>query len=220
VVQLSGELWQAELEVHGGGYIAKTMIAILDLYRSYGYLLNIVVVGFLLVLGVLYATFRATRPRTSELIRTGSQTIGLLLLLFLTLSPMKYEPVPGFRSLQVSAIISHLSSATPAGSPWPDWHDPLGNIMMTVPLAFGLALTWNYRRVLATIALLSTTIEITQHFFIRGRTSQLSDVVLNTLGGAFGVGLVALSAIVTRKLSSRRSTLSKSSDATTGVPPG
>jgi len=181
-------------------YYLHTMIAILDLYRSYGYLLNTVVVGFLLGLSVLYATFGSARPRMTQLIRFGCQTIGFLILLFMTLSPMKYEPVPGFRSIQVSAILRHLTSPSPTTSVWPDWHDPMGNIMMTVPLAFGLALTWNYRRVLVTIALLSTAIEITQHFFIRGRTSQLSDVVLNTMGGACGVGLVVLGAAVAIRL--------------------
>ena len=181
-------------------YYLQTMIAILDLYRSYGYLLNIVVVGFLLGLSVLYATLGSTSPRTTQLIRVGCQTTGFLILLFMTLSPMKYEPVPGFRSIQVSAILRHLTSPSPTTSVWPDWHDPMGNIMMTVPLAFGLALTWNYRRVLVTIALLSTAIEITQHFFIRGRTSQLSDVVLNTMGGVCGVGLVVLGAAVAIRL--------------------
>jgi glycopeptide antibiotics resistance protein len=125
---------------------------------------------------------------------------GLALIFIMTLSPFKQGVVEGFESLQVSRVVTHFTQPQTSGFDWPDWHDPIGNIFMTSPLATALALTWTKRRTILAVFGLSVAIEITQHLYGHGRTAQFSDVLLNTLGGACGVGLAMLCTFLADKL--------------------
>ena len=180
-----------------------SMTAILNFYHAHGSLLNLCAFGGLLFFGTVYIVMKFTKPALTHFLHVAIVSSGLIFFLLLTLTPMKYEPVPGFKSLQISTVVTHLLRPQLATSAWPDWHDPVGNIMLTVPLAFGLGLTWSYWRVIAATATLSTSIEITQHFFVHGRTAQVSDVILNTTGAVVGVAIVSLSYAVARKISVR-----------------
>lgn len=68
--------------------------------------------------------------------------------------------------------------------------DILLNVILFVPLGFGLRLAgWPRRRVLLAAFALTFLVELTQYFFIVGRDATLSDILTNTTGGLLGVAL-------------------------------
>jgi hypothetical protein len=69
--------------------------------------------------------------------------------------------------------------------------DVVLNVLLFIPLGFGLRLAgWTRRRVAAASLLLSFTIESLQYFVITGRDASLGDVVSNSTGGMIGAALV------------------------------
>ena len=70
----------------------------------------------------------------------------------------------------------------------------LGNIVMFIPLGIYLRLLFRQKTALISIVLVamtSVTVEFTQLYFALG-SCDIDDVILNTIGGAVGVGLFAL----------------------------
>jgi glycopeptide antibiotics resistance protein len=70
-----------------------------------------------------------------------------------------------------------------------------GNVLLFVPFGIALALRrWRLSTALAVGVLLSTGIEVAQYAWHLGRTSEVADVVLNTLGVGLGhlMGLTAV----------------------------
>ena len=176
------------------------MTTIFYLYGRHGLILNALVLVGLVALGVGVATQGAGHTRAVSAIKAAWITAGLALVFIMTLSPSQKGEVEAFESLQVSQVVTHFTQPQASGFDWPDWHDPIGNIFMTIPLATALGMTWTKRRTILAVFALSVAVEITQHFYGHGRTAQLSDVVLNTLGGACGVGIAALSLTIARRL--------------------
>ena len=74
--------------------------------------------------------------------------------------------------------------------------DAILNVLLFLPLGFGLALS-GVRTIYALFAmlLLSAGIEVTQFFFISGRDANIGDVLTNALGGALGFALASTSTI-------------------------
>ena len=169
------------------------MISLLRFYLHHGMLINVVIAFCLVCFGVLNIAVGRITPLIGSTIRGLWVLSALTLILVMTLSPFQEGAVTGFESLNVSQVVTHITQPASSGAQWPDWHDPAGNILMTVPLATALAMTWSPTRTVAATFLLSVAIEITQHFYGHGRTPQLSDVVLNTLGGIVGVAIARMS---------------------------
>jgi len=179
------------------------MTTIMNLYGQHGLLINTLVLIGLVVVGVTISVLDQTHRRITSALRRTWALIGLALILLMTLSPFKKGLGVGFESIQISHAISPLTQPQASGFHWPDWHDPIGNILMTIPLATALALTWTKRRTILTIFGLSAVIEITQYFYRHGRTAQASDVLLNTIGGVCGVGIATLSLLIASKIGTR-----------------
>jgi VanZ like family len=67
--------------------------------------------------------------------------------------------------------------------------DVLLNTLLFAPMATGLRLLgWPWRRVVATAALLSLSIELLQYYVVPGRDASLSDLLTNTAGAAIAAG--------------------------------
>ena len=181
------------------------MTTIFNLYGQHGMLINALVLVGLIGLGVAVAALSSAHTKVVAAIRTLWVFAGLALIFIMTLSPFKQGVVVGFESLQVSQVVTHFTQPQTSGIDWPDWHDPVGNVFMTIPLATALALTWTKRRTILAIFGLSVAIEITQYFYGHGRTAQFSDVLLNTTGGVLGVGLAMLCTYIASTLIGRTS---------------
>ncbi|HEY6947255.1 MAG TPA: VanZ family protein, partial [Gemmatimonadales bacterium] len=68
--------------------------------------------------------------------------------------------------------------------------DILLNVILFLPLGFGLRLAgWPRRRVLLAAFATTLLVELTQYFFIVGRDATLSDILTNTTGGLLGMVL-------------------------------
>ena len=68
--------------------------------------------------------------------------------------------------------------------------DILLNVILFMPLGFGLRLAgWPRRRVLLAAFTTTFLVELTQYFFIPGRDATLSDILTNTTGGLAGLVL-------------------------------
>lgn len=109
--------------------------------------------------------------------------VGAVLLL--TLRPMGHFPDNRINLVPLSGIID-------------EWHNAnirlgvvnnLGNIGVFVPIGLlGVPATgWRPSRVVAAATALSLTIEVLQHWL--GRSSDVDDVLLNTLGAALGAAI-------------------------------
>jgi glycopeptide antibiotics resistance protein len=181
------------------------MTTIFNLYGQHGMLINALVLVGLIGLGVAVAALGSAHTKVVTAIRTLWVFAGLALVFIMTLSPFQQGVVVGFESLQVSQVVTHFTQPRTSGFDWPDWHDPVGNIFMTIPLATALALTWPKRRTILALFGLSVAIEITQYFYGHGRTAQASDVLLNTTGGVLGVGLAMLCTFIASALIGRTS---------------
>ena len=169
------------------------MNQVFNLYRDYGALLNALTIFGLFFLGVLELWLRALSPTASRILEIGWGATGLGFIALMTLSPVSDGDTPGFVSLEIHNLVNELTSPASTTFHWPDWHDPIGNIMMTVPLACVMTLSISARKTIFLILLLAAGIEITQYFYGHGRTPQISDIALNTLGGCVGVILASLS---------------------------
>ena len=165
------------------------MSSILNAYLYHGPLINCIVLVVLVIMSACYHAMRTSHRRGVQTAQFLWVTAALVLILVMTLSrSTPWIPI-SMRSLH---SVSHI----PPTVHRMNWRDPIGNVLMTIPLATALALTWSRRRTILAVCALSTTIEITQHFYGHGRNSQLSDILLNTLGGALGVGIAALGAAI------------------------
>ena len=160
----------------------------------------------LLSLSLSFLILRRFKPFHSQVLQIFWASAGLLLVLGMTLSPSKREALVHYQILPVSLWLSELNRPQSPRFYWPGWHDTGGNILMTVPLATALAVTWSKRRTIMAVCGLSVSIEIAQHFYGHGRTTQISDVVMNTMGGVIGVGIAASAKVIARKLPSARQT--------------
>ena len=184
------------------------MTTILNLYGNHGPLITVSALICLATLCIGLVRLKSLDDPMFSFAQKLWILASLSLIALMTLSTSNPNEIVSFPALHVSEIVKDItqpstsataSTATDLGATahWslhlPDWHDPVANILMTVPLATALALTWAKRRVVLTIALLSISIEVTQYFYGHGRTAQVSDVVLNTIGGLVGVGLATLS---------------------------
>lgn len=69
--------------------------------------------------------------------------------------------------------------------------DALGNVAFFVPLGWMLAMLLRPSQTIAAAAAFSVAIEATQYVFALGRTD-VTDVILNVLGAAIGVGVARL----------------------------
>ena len=162
------------------------MTPVLDLYLDHGALLNALTVFGLFTLVVLALWLREIFPTVARMLEIGWIIAGLGFIALLTLSPVSVSGTQGFESPAIHQLINELTSSSSLSFQWPDWHDPIGNIMMTVPLACAIGLSSSARKTILLIFLLAVGIEITQYFYGHGRTAQISDIALNTLGGCVG----------------------------------
>ncbi len=162
------------------------MSQIFDLYRNHGAFLNAMTVFGLFSLAVLALWLREIFPPVARMLEIGWLVSGLGFIALLTLSPVPIGETQSFDSLSINQLINQLTSPASTTFYWPDWHDPVGNIMMTVPLACAIGLSAPARKTVLLIFLLATGIEVTQYFYGHGRTAQISDIALNTLGGCLG----------------------------------
>ena len=193
------------------------MTIILKLYGTHGLLITASSLICLAAMCISLVRRKSLNDPIFSFARKFWIAAGLSLIALMTLSTSNPNEIVSFPALHVSEIVKDItkpstsatataSTATDLGATahWslhlPDWHDPVANILMTVPLATALALTWAKRRVVLTIALLSISIEVTQYFYGHGRTAQVSDVVLNTIGGLVGVGLATLSYRIAKRI--------------------
>lgn len=108
----------------------------------------------------------------------------------------------GLATALITLIIIAALTLTPQGSILPDHFDTcifcgrygtadfVLNVMLFMPLGFGLRLAGVRRRWAVLIPLaLSATIETLQYFVVPGRDSDLGDIVANTLGAALGISI-------------------------------
>jgi glycopeptide antibiotics resistance protein len=109
---------------------------------------------------------------------------SLLLILFSTLFPFDFSFQNGF---SIKEIVESFSNTS-------DLSDQIGNILLFMPLGFGLSgllpakrlgVTAKFAIVLLISASLSSTVEVLQAF-LPLRASTISDIVTNTLGGGLG----------------------------------
>lgn len=181
------------------------MIFIYSLYSEHGLLINLLVIISMMASGVVYLKIATSQVRSAQILRGVWLLLGLAIILVMTLSKFPTDTTGGFESLKLSQRLSVIMESPDMKQKLPNWHDPVGNILMTIPFATGLAMSWTARRTILTIALLSICVEIVQHFFIPGRTGQITDVVLNTLGGIAGVLLAKISYKIVNVFSMRYS---------------
>jgi len=169
------------------------MNTIFHLYNDHGLLVNLLVIILMLVCGITYLKLASSHIRIAWMLRSVWLLFGVAIILLMTLNPTQSGVTGVFASLRLSEALSEIAQPQNGTLRLPDWHDPAANILMTIPLATGLAIAGRARRTILTIALGMCCIETVQHFFIQGRTAQFSDVVLNTMGGMLGVGLAKIS---------------------------
>ncbi len=133
---------------------------------------------------------------TTNLIqRVGTVAISVLLVLFMTLYPFNFSSQPGFSVQYLLSYLYHPSN----------YSDFLVNIILFVP--FGLSLTYllfkKKLRGIGTLIVillasfcLSFTVETLQ-IFLPSRTSTVSDILSNSLGGGLGfLGFYLLKLVV------------------------
>ena len=175
------------------------MTQVLDLYRDHGALLNAMTILGLVLLGVVGLWVRDVWPTIARTLHPIWIVAGLGFIALLTLSPVPIGATQSFEPLSIHQLVNHLLSPASTVIHWPDWHDPIGNIMMTVPLACAIGLSTSARKTVLLIFILAIGIEVTQYFYGHGRTAQISDIALNTLGGCLGAILaISSQALFTR----------------------
>jgi glycopeptide antibiotics resistance protein len=179
------------------------MTTIFRLYVHHGLIINLVVLGGMLLLSIAMHLAPRFKPSTANAVQTLWIIGSLTFILVMTMSPSRQGVIVGFQLFPVVSWISQFFNSQATAFHWPEWHDTVGNVMLMVPLATALALTWSKRRTILGICGLSVSIEITQHFYGHGRTAQVSDIILNTTGGVLGVGLAALGATIANRISSK-----------------
>nr|WP_246279639.1 VanZ family protein [Psychromicrobium silvestre] len=111
----------------------------------------------------------------------------LVLLLVLWPSHVDAQVAPG-----LSALLDALHRHGVPGFVDYGFIEVSANVLMFVPLGLFLAILLGRRWYLSipALLLLSSAVELTQQFFLPGRTGSWSDVVANTSGAALGACLV------------------------------
>ena len=142
-------------------------------------------------------------PRRTAVLVLGA---GLVAVALLTLGPLPLGGLSGFHRLL-------RLGATTIGAPVPSraMAEAAANVLLFVP--FGMALTLRSRRVplwrvVVVAASLSVGIELTQGLAGNGRSADITDVLMNTLGGAggwaVGRGVLIILAAVARRIGRSR----------------
>jgi glycopeptide antibiotics resistance protein len=132
-----------------------------------------------------------SRRRTVTVAGVATAVIVVAILL-ITLTPEHIDRNLG--NLE-SVIVATVQRAP--GFAWFDynWLERIANIIMFAPLAALVTYLVGIRRwwiVLLGCAALSAAIELAQLLFLPERTASLGDVLSNTIGGAVGIGIIAL----------------------------
>jgi len=175
------------------------------LYRDFGFFINTLVFIGLTAACVAYQLLDAYGSRGALTFRAFWLASSLALIGLLTLTPVERGAGLGFPALQTSHIVTEVVTGHSSNLIWPDWHDPVANILMMVPLATALSLKWPGRRVVLVVSALSLCIECTQYFYGHGRTAQISDVILNSIGSAVGIGIATIGTSVAIRISRAKS---------------
>jgi glycopeptide antibiotics resistance protein len=112
----------------------------------------------------------------------------------LTLTPVpptyyKHRNVVPFRTIHM--YLSGADGLTKA------FHNLGGNVVLLLPLGLFLVVATPLpaRIVPLVVALVSVAIEVAQYTIVTGRSADVDDVILNTIGGAIGAGLGALATV-------------------------
>lgn len=126
------------------------------------------------------------------------------LLLWVTFNP---KPIDGSGFLrELVAMILNFTSATP-GLEWLEYNtlEAIGNVLLYVPLGFGLVLIaprHGWFTYLAFGVLTTTAAELAQRYLLPDRISAWQDVLHNSIGAALGV--LAAKAVIALRSRLRR----------------
>ena len=161
----------------------------MDLFQSHAYFIT---AGMLI--GMLCLTIIGNQiSRNLKWIMyalNGFLVANFILILTMTITPVEpHIPTPE----EIYWATQPKPSFFPDGWRWDSrWHDSVANILLMVPFSVGLSLKFKPWLGIFSVLCLTTSIEIFQYFYGHGRTGQLSDVMLNTLGGVLGGGIAWL----------------------------
>jgi glycopeptide antibiotics resistance protein len=137
-----------------------------------------------------------------ELIRIKSPRLANSLLLFgacaslILIFVMTFSPVPNSNSQQgrftfdvLNGPGTTLLALTDSQS---DWQDPVGNILLFIPISVALNALVGSTNTRISLLLLTISIEASQFVIGYGRSAELIDIVLNYAGVEIGVAVTAL----------------------------
>ena len=178
---------------------------VFGLYRDFGFFINTLAFVGLMAACVTYKLLDAHRSPAAHGFRAVWLASSLALIGLLTLTPVERGAGLGFPALQTSHIVTEVVTGQSSSYTWPDWHDPIANVLMMLPLATALSMQWSARRVELAVSTLSMCIECTQYFYGHGRTAQISDVILNSIGGIVGVGIATIGTALAIRVSGAES---------------
>jgi glycopeptide antibiotics resistance protein len=170
--------------------------------------IGVILIAALPAVGVwaVLTALRARRVDRLEAMRSSALDVGvgwsLVVIAVVGLRP-GFGETPDWGQWNLVPFVDLLRSLRQA-----DWvreiaiANLVGNVLFFVPwgIAAGLRFpTMRWRLLIALTAAISLAVEIGQAIEASGRISDVTDVLMNTLGGAIGFGLVRLARLIQRR---------------------
>ena len=146
-----------------------------------------------LIVTIAWLVLRSAGPRYARTAHDLLVVLSVITILVLTLRPGDLDRLRSPWELMPFDELLAAISAADAGGVRLALADAVTNIMLFAPLGASIALRWpghSARRVVLSAAAFSTAIEVTQGLTGLGRTAQLTDVLMDTLGAWLGWLLV------------------------------
>jgi glycopeptide antibiotics resistance protein len=183
--------------------------------RDFRYALVILREGFLVV-AAIWTIAALVRARSQGVAAAASTSLaeatlaaGLVAIWALTVAPLRTY-LPGFSAPPVPVTLVPVlplfgGLLSPGERTWVAV-TIAANLALYVPLGAGLAWRFGLRasRILVIALLVSTAVEAWQAVSGQGRSSDINDVLLNTIGALLGARLVSIAADMSRRVRRRR----------------
>lgn len=165
-----------------------------DLVAAVSWFLVLAVPTTLLILVISLLRHRRVPGRTRYRTAALDVAVGLSLLGVgaVTLVPVADYHTGIERGMQLTPLVSIIDVVTTSVDASVPVRIVLFNILLLVPFGFLLTLrTGRARRTVAVTMAISVLVEILQAVLPLGRTANIDDVILNTLGAAIGAGMAS-----------------------------
>lgn len=170
---------------------------IMDFFHARAYFITSALLISMLCMVIISREFSQRNIRWVNQVLNIFMLANLALIFVMTVTPVgPHVPTPE----EIYWATQPRPPFFPNGWRWNSaWHDTGANIMLMMPLAVALCLKTKPLKALLSIMCLSSSIEIFQHFYGHGRTSQMSDFLNNSLGGVIGVGIAMVGILIHKK---------------------